>query len=41
MLVEDGNIKQVFSEQGKSDDCPTDPFEVSGADTMLEYLKAS
>ena len=41
MLVENGIISQMFSEQGKSDDCPTDPFEISGADTMLEYLKAS
>jgi len=41
MLVENGVIKQVFSEQGKSDDYPADPFEVSGADTMLEYLNAS
>ncbi len=41
MLVEDGLIRQMFSEQGKSDDCPADPFEVSGADTMLGYLKAS
>ena len=41
MLVEDSVIKQVFSEQGKSDDCPADPFEVSDADTMLDYLKAA
>lgn len=41
MLVENGMIRQLFSEQGKNDDCPTDPFEISGADTMLEYLKAS
>jgi len=41
MLVEDGIIRQLFSEQGKSDDCPTDPFEVSGADTMLGYLKST
>jgi len=41
MLVEDGMISQMFSEQGKSDDCPTDPFEISGADTMLKYLQAA
>ncbi len=41
MLVEDGIIRQVFSEQGKCDDCPTDPFEVSDADTMLDYLKSA
>ncbi len=39
MYVEDGQIKQVFSEPGFEDNCPTDPFEVSDADTMLNYLK--
>lgn len=39
MLVEDGEIKQVFAEEGYSDNCATDPFEVSDADTMLTYLK--
>ncbi len=39
MYVEDGEIKQVFSEPGFEDNCPTDPFEVSDADTMLNYLK--
>jgi len=41
MLVEDGIIRKLFSEQGKSDDCPTDLFEVSGADTMLNYMKSA
>jgi len=40
MLVDDGEIAKVFSEQGYSDNCPTDPFEVSDADTMLDYLKS-
>jgi len=40
MLVEDGMIRQLFSEQGKGDDSPADPFEVSGADTMLDYLQS-
>ncbi len=40
MLVEDGEIKQVFSETGKQDNCPTDPFEVSDADTMLNYIRS-
>ena len=39
MLVEDGRVTALFSEPGKSDDCPTDPFTVSGADTMLNHLK--
>lgn len=40
MYVENGEIKQLFSEAGYEDNCPTDPFEVSDADTMLNYLKA-
>jgi thioredoxin-dependent peroxiredoxin len=40
MLVEDGEITALFSEPGKCDNCPTDPFEVSDAETMLKYLKA-
>jgi peroxiredoxin len=41
MLVEDGIITALFSEPGKSDDCPTDPFEVSDANTMLNHLRAA
>ena len=40
MYVENGEIKKLFAEPGYSDDCPTDPFEVSDADTMLNYLKS-
>lgn len=40
MHIEDGEIKQFFIEDGYSDNCPIDPFEVSDADTMLNYLKA-
>jgi len=40
MYVEDGEIKKMFSESGFQDNCPTDPFEVSDADTMLNYLKS-
>ncbi|MBL4583565.1 MAG: peroxiredoxin [Pseudomonadales bacterium] len=39
MHVVDGEIKQLFAEQGLMDNCPEDPFEVSDADTMLNYLK--
>ena len=39
MLVDDGNIRKVFSEPGFADNCGTDPFEVSDADTMLDYIK--
>lgn len=40
MFVENGEITKMFSEEGYSDNCATDPFEVSDADTMLEYLKS-
>lgn len=38
MHVVDGEIKQLFAEPGQIDNCPDDPFEVSGVDTMLDYL---
>lgn len=41
MLVEDGVIKKMFVEPEYGDNCPTDPFEVSNAETMLEYLKSA
>ncbi len=40
MYVEDGIIKKLFAEEGFVDNCPDDPFEVSGADTMLKFLKS-
>ncbi len=40
MHVVDGEIKKLFSEAGKMDNCPDDPFECSDVDTMLEYLKS-
>lgn len=39
MLVEDGEIKQLFVEDEFGDNCPTDPFVVSDADTMLAAMK--
>jgi peroxiredoxin len=39
MFVDNGEIKQVFSEEGKSDNFEADPFAVSDAGTMLAYLK--
>ncbi|MEK9673630.1 MAG: peroxiredoxin [Rhodospirillaceae bacterium] len=41
MHVVDGEIKKIFVEPDFGDLCPTDPFEVSDADTMLAYLKGS
>ena len=39
MLVEDGEVIKLFSEPGKQDESPTDPFEVSDAETMLNYIR--
>ncbi|MBK1989728.1 peroxiredoxin [Sphaerospermopsis aphanizomenoides BCCUSP55] len=40
MVVNDRTIEKMFIEPGFDDNCPTDPFEVSDADTMLNYLKS-
>ncbi|MBL7045746.1 MAG: peroxiredoxin [Parcubacteria group bacterium] len=40
LYIEDGVIKKAFVESGFSDDCPDDPFEVSDAETMIDYLKS-
>ncbi len=39
MLVDDGEIKKIFVDPGYSDNYEDDPFEVSGADTMINYIK--
>lgn len=39
MVVSDMKIEKIFVEPDFGDNCPTDPFEVSDADTMLAYLK--
>jgi len=39
MLVNDGKIEKMFVEPDFGDNCPTDPFEVSDADTMLAWMK--
>ncbi len=41
MLVNDMKIEKIFVEPGFADNCPSDPFEVSDADTMLAYLKGT
>jgi len=38
MHVVDGKINLLFSEPGKMDNCPDDPFTVSDVDTMLSAL---
>jgi len=40
MVVEDGEIKKIFSESGKVDNCADDPFVCSDVDTMLAYLQS-
>ena len=39
MFVDNGKIEKMFIEPGFQDNCPTDPFETSGVDSMLDYLK--
>ncbi len=39
MFVEDGVIKKAFIEDGFADNFESDPFEVSDAQTMLDYLE--
>jgi len=39
MLVENGEIVEMFEEPGKGDDVDGDPFEVSDADHMLETVR--
>jgi thioredoxin-dependent peroxiredoxin len=40
-FIDDGEVEKMFVEPGFDDECPTDPFEVSDADTMLNYLKGA
>ena len=41
MLVDDCKIEKMFMEPGFEDNCESDPFEVSDADTMLAYIRGS
>jgi thioredoxin-dependent peroxiredoxin len=41
MVVNDMTVEKVFLEEDFGDNCPTDPFEVSDANTMLDYLKSA
>ncbi len=38
-FINDGEVEQVFAEPGYADNSPSDPFEVSDAQTMLNWLK--
>lgn len=39
MVVNDGTVEKMFVEPGLDDNCSSDPFEVSDADTMLAWLR--
>jgi peroxiredoxin len=39
MVVNDGEVEQLFEEPGKVGNCSIDPYEVSDPDTVLNYLK--
>ncbi len=41
MVVQNNKIQKMFVEPGYSDNCPDDPFEISGVGTMLKYLKST
>jgi peroxiredoxin len=41
MVVEDGVISKLFIEPGIMHECEEDPFTVSDATTILDYLKSS
>ena len=41
MVVNNGEIEKIFVEPGFEDNCTTDPFEVSDADTVLAWLRGS
>ncbi len=38
-FINDGDVEQIFAEPGFADNCPSDPFEVSDAETILNWLK--
>jgi peroxiredoxin len=39
MIVNNGVVEQMFVEEGLGDNGTADPFEVSDAYTLLDYLK--
>ena len=38
MVVDNGRVEMIFCEEGKEDNFAGDPFDVSDAESMLEYL---
>lgn len=41
LVADDMEIEKLFVEPDYGDNCPTDPFEVSDADTVLAFVKGS
>ena len=41
MVINNGKIEKIFTEKGMSNNCPSDPFEITDADTMIKYLKSN
>ena len=37
-VVDDGKVEAWFEEEGYSDNCPDDPYEVSNPENVLKYL---
>jgi peroxiredoxin len=40
MIVDNGEIEQLFEEPGKVGNCPTDPYSLSSPENVLKYLKS-
>ena len=40
-VIENGLLEKMLEEEGQEDDHPADPFEVSSAESVLEYLRTN
>lgn len=38
-VIDDGVVEEWFEEEGRCDDCPTDPYGNSSPETVLTYLE--
>ncbi len=38
-VVDDGKVEAWFEEEGYSDNCPDDPYELSNPENVLKYLR--
>ena len=39
MIIDNGIIEKIFTEKGMSNNCPSDPFEISDSETIIKYLE--